>query len=53
MGGQDEPRLIVRLFWGDRTDYAREGKDWTDWVGNYSPTLGPPILAKLKSHTSN
>ena len=32
-GGRDGLRLIVRLFGGARTDYAREGEDRTDYRG--------------------
>ena len=32
-GGRDGLWLVVRLFWGARTDYARQGKDRTDYRG--------------------
>ena len=32
-GGRDGLWLVVRLFGGARTDYAREGKDRTDYRG--------------------
>ena len=32
-GGRDGLWLIVRLFGGARTDYARQGKDRTDYRG--------------------
>ena len=32
-GGRDGLPLVVRLFGGARTDYAREGKDRTDYGG--------------------
>ena len=32
-GGRDGLWLVVRLFWGAKTDYARQGKDRTDYRG--------------------
>ena len=31
--GRDGLQLIVHLFRGARTDYAREDEDWTDYRG--------------------
>ena len=42
---------MVRLFGGARTDHASESEDRTDY-GTIVLALGPPVLAKLISYTS-